>query len=266
MLNIAVYEDYVHNKAALLRRMQDWPQVADWRLVNVADILNDYLKDQNPDILIMPGGADMYFCEKLNGAGNSKIRDYVYGGGGYLGICAGAYYGCNFLSWKEKATDEISGRRELSFIDATATGPVHDFPDIPDEHHWPRSWVVRISRPGYKPQHIHYWGGPRFHKLKETRNLEIMARFADLPGEPPAIIAEKFGRGMVVLSSVHIEDEAEDLKARCYRVQENDFTLPDEIIGLLGADEAALKKLQTEIIEKFSYTHVEDASAAAELS
>lgn len=251
MLNVAVYEDYVHNKGALLRRMQDWPQIGEWRLINVTDILNGYLEQSGPDLLIMPGGADMYFCEKLNGPGNRKIRDYVYAGGGYLGICAGAYYGCNFLSWKEKTSDEISGLRELAFIDATATGPVHDFPNIPDEHHWPRSWVVRIGRPGHKPQHIHYWGGPYFHELKEHENLDVIARFTDLPGTPPAIIAEPYGRGQVVLSSVHFEDETDDLRARCYNLNEDDFRLPESRIARVEKDEQALRQLQMDILNMF---------------
>lgn len=251
MLNALIYDDYVHNKGALIRRMQQWPQTVDWRMVTSGDIRNGVLKRTCPDLLIMPGGLDLYYCEKLNGECNEKIREYVHEGGGYLGICAGAYYGCNALNWKERTPEEISGRRELSFIDATATGPIDDFPDLPEEHYWPRSWVVSITRPGHDPHYIHYWGGPHFKGLKEHDNLTVIARFTDLPGTPPAIVSVPYGRGQVVLSSVHFEDEAEDLRARRYSLNRYDFTIPDCAIARMEQDEPALRKLQMDILNMF---------------
>ncbi|KAK9825704.1 hypothetical protein WJX81_008129 [Elliptochloris bilobata] len=51
-------------------------------------------------LLVMPGGADLPFCRRLNGAGNALIRGYVERGGSYLGLCAGAYYACRRVEFE----------------------------------------------------------------------------------------------------------------------------------------------------------------------
>ena len=58
----------------------------------------------NEDVtaFVMPGGAATPFLQKLKVQGNEKIRDYVYQGGHYLGICAGAYYACSKVEFERK--------------------------------------------------------------------------------------------------------------------------------------------------------------------
>ena len=43
----------------------------------------------------MPGGRDQPYCRELGGAGAGAVRDWVERGGGYLGLCAGAYWACS---------------------------------------------------------------------------------------------------------------------------------------------------------------------------
>ena len=51
------------------------------------------------------------------------IKDYVTGGGSYLGICAGAYYGASYIEFNKGGELEVIGARELEFFDGKAIGP-----------------------------------------------------------------------------------------------------------------------------------------------
>src|SRR5690606_27831825 len=45
------------------------------------------------DVLAMPGGRDGYFYVSSSSISGTAIKNFVSNGGGYLGICAGAYSG-----------------------------------------------------------------------------------------------------------------------------------------------------------------------------
>lgn len=80
---------------------------------------------QHCRLLVMPGGRDLPYCGELDGQGNQYIRDYVLGGGSYLGICAGGYYGSAYVEFdKGDPGMEVVGPRELAFFLVTAQGPV----------------------------------------------------------------------------------------------------------------------------------------------
>jgi glutamine amidotransferase-like uncharacterized protein len=202
---IAVYEDYIHNKGVLLRRLaRDYGPDA-VRLVDARDIHDGLLKQTPPKLLIVPGGADLYFCEKLNGDGNAAIRTYVETGGAYLGICAGAYYGCSYVDWASDVADiAIQGPRELAFINATARGPVRAFlQDGRMDASWRAAIRLETSFDDVPTATVLYEGGPVFDC--NDPEARILARYADLDGHPPAILGQNFGHGTVVLCAPHIE-------------------------------------------------------------
>ena len=90
-----------------------------YRQIKSEDIIEDVLQGKN--IFVMPGGADLPYCKKLNGIGNEKIRKFIEDGGFYIGICAGAYYACKRINFKGKDYD-VSGDRELGLFEGTAEG------------------------------------------------------------------------------------------------------------------------------------------------
>jgi len=51
------------------------------------------------DVLIMPGGSGSGQAERLGETGRDAIRGFVDQGGGYVGICAGAYLASEHYSW-----------------------------------------------------------------------------------------------------------------------------------------------------------------------
>ena len=76
--------------------------------------------------LVMPGGADLPYCADLNGRGNELIRGFVEeGGGSYVGLCAGAYYGCSRVEFElDSEKLAVEGDRELAFFPGAALGAV----------------------------------------------------------------------------------------------------------------------------------------------
>lgn len=201
-MRIAVYQDYVQNNGSLLFALQE--RDIDYRLVNADDIIAGVLGSF--DALIMPGGADLYYCEKLNGAGNAAIRAFIEQGGGYLGICAGSYYGCTQLNWNN---GDIAGTRELGLITTMAKGPVLSFMEDSDIN---KSWYGAVELD---------WNGQRFKTLYaagpvfENPDADIIARYTAL--DAPAVIGRTIGKGRVILSSPHIEVSAMHFTAGRYQ-------------------------------------------------
>lgn len=76
-------------------------------------------------LLIMPGGRDLPYMKKLQGRGNRNISDFIRNGGSYLGICAGAYYGCSSVQFaRGDPLLEVVGSRELALFPGISQGPV----------------------------------------------------------------------------------------------------------------------------------------------
>src|SRR6185295_82858 len=118
-MQVLVYQDYVHNNGALFRALGKHFGQQNIGFADAGDV-HDGILDDKVRLFVMPGGADLFYAEKLNGAGNKAIRRWTEKGGAYLGICAGAYYGCHSLGWAEGTQQEISGPRELGFFPGRA--------------------------------------------------------------------------------------------------------------------------------------------------
>ena len=51
------------------------------------------------DVVVFTGGSGSAQAEAIGEAGRNNVREYVRGGGGYVGICAGAYLACSNFKW-----------------------------------------------------------------------------------------------------------------------------------------------------------------------
>ena len=51
------------------------------------------------DVIAFPGGSGSGQSKTLGEAGLKNVREFVREGGGYVGICAGAYLACSNFSW-----------------------------------------------------------------------------------------------------------------------------------------------------------------------
>ena len=51
------------------------------------------------DLVVFSGGSGSAQAESIGEAGRNNVREYVRNGGGYVGICAGAYLACSNFKW-----------------------------------------------------------------------------------------------------------------------------------------------------------------------
>lgn len=165
------------------------------------NILND------AKILIFPGGAGIPYCEKLNGTGNQKIREFVKNGGCYLGICAGAYYACKDLSFHGEEYD-VFETWELQFFNGTAVGSLSELTNgrYYDETVFAKAFVnVKLENGEVKKYYYH--GGPTF--VADSQNDDSYKIVGKFENGKSAMIQGNFGDGKYFLSSVHFELQKE---------------------------------------------------------
>lgn len=157
---------------------------------------------KDASLFIMPGGADLPYLKALKGQGNQQIKAYVEDGGSYLGICAGGYYGSQNIVFAEGTPIEIKGQRELAFFHGTARGPALAPYDI-NSNKGARAAHLTLSN--HKEATVYYNGGSFYEANPMPPNTTVIARYADLPQQPAAIIKIKVGKGIAILSGVHFE-------------------------------------------------------------
>lgn len=85
--------------AAVLEALRDESSAAVVTL-NAEELLQSASWEQDCCCLVFPGGRDVPYLEALAGAGCARIRRYVEGGGSYLGLCAGAYFGSAYCEFE----------------------------------------------------------------------------------------------------------------------------------------------------------------------
>ena len=243
---ILIYDDGVQNNSHLMRALNKIFPTKTVRFCGAWDIQNDILNGIK--LLIMPGGADLYFCEKLNGACNTKIRDFVAAGGSYLGLCAGAYYACASLNWNH---GEIDGARELALYEGHATGPIHDFIEDTDNIYdtsWINAALITTKTESFMAL---YNGGPIFTEPTD-KNATVIARYHDLNGAPPAIISGVYGKGRYTLSSPHIEKFGHLLWDGLYRHLNKSYEHNKKVMTTLSPYENKQNQFFKTIIEELS--------------
>lgn len=158
------------------------------------------------DVVLFPGGMASHQFDALGAEGREAVVRFVRSGGGYVGICAGAYMAASApYQWG------------LSLLDA----------GIIDHDHWARGIgpvEVELSPLGLElfgdfhgRQILHYGQGPIVAPAlrPELPDYEVLAWYRSGIGEngadpevmvdTPAIIRGSFGEGRVLASSGHAE-------------------------------------------------------------
>lgn len=169
--------------------------------------------EADTDLLIFPGGRDVPYQAALQGEGNRKIRAFVEQGGSFLGICAGAYYGCGSVEFDKGGELEVAGDRELAFFRGVGRGPAYGPGTyVYGSEAGARAALISDERGG-EVMRSYYNGGCYFDEVASHPDVEVLSRYLDLEGEPPAIIKIPVGRGVAILSGVHLETRATYLVA-----------------------------------------------------
>ncbi|MES2252388.1 MAG: BPL-N domain-containing protein [Pseudomonadota bacterium] len=175
---------------------------------------------------IMPGGADLPYCKKLNGEGNAQIKAYVEAGGTYIGFCAGAYYGAHYCEFHKGDTRgyEVLGERELSFFPGSAVGPVlapYDYKSKSGARIAQIKWK-QSDVPTDQIYNVYFNGGCYFKDADQYENIRVLATYNNEGFEGLAAVVEcQIGQGKALLCGVHPECSFDDL-------EENDQNLSAE--------------------------------------
>ncbi len=159
------------------------------------------------DVLVHPGGSGGKQGRGLEEEGREAVRQFVHQGGGYLGVCAGAYLATNDYSWS------------LNLIDAK----------VVDRKHWARgsgTVKVRFSPEGSAffnydddEMSLDYGQGPLLARrewddpeVPDYESLAIYSTEIAKKGAPKgimvgnsAVVRAAYGSGRVFVISPHPE-------------------------------------------------------------
>jgi biotin--protein ligase len=178
--------------------------------INETSILNDPWMYKT-SMLVIPGGADLPYCNVLNGEGNRKILSFIKKGGKFLGLCAGGYYGSSFVEWEKGTPREVSGRRELGLFQGTAKGCTFSGFEY-NSHVGARIVPLEVNTDVLAecPSTVYnyYNGGGTFLNASRVKNCTVLARYVDPEvgdDDNAAVVLCQVGKGTALLSGTHPE-------------------------------------------------------------
>jgi glutamine amidotransferase-like uncharacterized protein len=187
--------------------------------VQLVETSTGHFRADETDLLIVGGGWAPSQRATFGEAGLAEVRRFVAVGGGYLGICAGAYLASHQVRW-EGATYSYP----LGLFEGTAEGPIVGLPSwpgfgpvdlaivappspsIPAEGEASSALAVEASSNALPPRLTqrslvaHYFGGASFSPI--TSKQTVLLRY---PNGAAATVAFAFEQGRVVLTGPHLE-------------------------------------------------------------
>lgn len=158
------------------------------------------------DVIIFSGGSGSKQAETIGEKGKENLKSFIENGGGYLGICAGAYLATSGFDWalhivSAKTISQTEWKRGKGFVDLELTGDGTEiFGDV-DE-------IFKCR----------YSSGPLFQSIKsgDLPPFKTLAHFRSEISEngvtegvmvnTPAIISAEYKKGKVLLMSTHPEN------------------------------------------------------------
>lgn len=221
-LKISVYSDEGAGAGALrnlIHSLKAEEALRDYEIVRLGkNGMADPAWCSSTALLIFPGGRDIYYHRDLQGLPNQLIRDYVGAGGSYLGICAGAYYGCASISFEEGNSLEIKAERELAFFKGVARGPAYGTGLFQyGSEAGARVSYLKWCRPDRfegKEYCAYFNGGCEFIDAEEDGNATVLARYSDMDRGAAAVVECRIGKGKAILCGVHPEYASHGLDSR----------------------------------------------------
>jgi glutamine amidotransferase PdxT len=161
-----------------------------YREVGEQDIRGGGLEDCS--LLIIPGGHTARYVDALGEEGFEQIREFVAGGGGYIGICAGAYIATQSV--------EVPGRPPgLGIIEIEnerrAGRGIRTIAIAKTEHSVMQGYEGEVD--------IWYKNGPM---IKVGEGVETLAVYGE---GSAAIVCATYSQGRVVIFSPHPEGSLE---------------------------------------------------------
>lgn len=221
----------------------------DFKDIKANEIISGEWK-KNAFCLIMPGGADLYYCKKLKGKGNEQIKDYVSKGGKYIGLCAGGYYGGSYVEFDKGGTLEVLGERELKFFPGKVKGPVlanYVYESEKGARVATVSWKEARQSQEYS---VYFNGGGYFVNAQKIPTVKVLATYKNSRFEGlPAIVECTVGEGKAILTGVHPETSEEHLQEVCHKKSGGWENVQNNILPII--QENSHKNLFKKIVGRF---------------
>lgn len=154
-------------------------------------------------VVIFTGGSGGRQASTIGLSGRERVRQFVEAGGGYVGICAGAYLACDGFKWSVHVLDAKTpsslwerGHAEL-VVDATTQGQtVLGMPAQSKILYHNGPILTPASNPSIPDFEPLAFFRTEVSKSKKQQGLQI---------NTPAMVGGTFGKGKVVVSSPHPE-------------------------------------------------------------
>jgi putative intracellular protease/amidase len=203
-IRVAVFHDdgVSKNITTLLEVLRGFPDLAITELT-AAEIRDGKLADI--DVVVFPGGSGSKEAASLAEPGRQQVRAFVERGGGFLGICAGAYLASADYDWSlhildAKVLDRAHWARGTGDVELSLTDSGRDLLGATADRQTILYWQGPLLAPAGKPEI------PDYEELG-TFATEIAKNGAPkgvMPGTT-AIARGTFGSGRVFCFSPHPE-------------------------------------------------------------
>jgi glutamine amidotransferase-like uncharacterized protein len=214
-VRVALFEAGLDDGSATryLRKLLDAEPTVAWKSVSPADIQAGVLDEF--DVTIFPGGNAPKQAEAIGEDGKQAVRRFVRAGGGYVGICGGAFlatvkYDPGMALINAKPLTGLMEIPEKGAVSITARGAGLVKMELTDSG-------KRVFGDSSSLMQIRYTGGP----ILSPAGMDSLSEYVSLATfrtevweyEPqkgtmidtPAIIAGRFGNGRVIIFSPHPE-------------------------------------------------------------
>lgn len=159
--------------------------------------------EEETDALFVPGGRDVFYHKNLFPRGIKRIKDFVEHGGKYFGLCAGAYFACDSIEFEKGGELEVCAERFLKFYPGVAKGPALG----PNKYRIDSEHGAEATTMSWKEEscQTYFNGGCFFDHIDKFPHITVLSRYLNVENTPPAMVECHVGKGLAVLSGVHIE-------------------------------------------------------------
>ncbi|KAF9436348.1 biotin holocarboxylase synthetase [Entomortierella beljakovae] len=233
--------------------------------------------EESTSLLVFPGGRDLPYVRDLNGAVNTKIKDYVHSGGKFLGICAGAYYGSDRINFEIGSMLEVQGSRDLKFYPGECRGAV--YPGfVYESETGARAARIRVNESifsqdnlGFTDTKVYFNGGGYFVDAERQPATQVLAWYSN---EHPQIISEnttpkaaiiecQVSKGLAILSGVHPEYDATNMDS-----MHPEYGPQPNLVNYLAEKEHERRALLRSVLRRFGLngTHPQPSNPSTYLS
>lgn len=161
----------------------------------------------NFGILCVPGGNMYQYAQNLSSEGVENIKNFIHNGGGYIGICGGAYFAAKKVIWQAEQLPMTL----LEVFRGTAEGPIDEIVPYPD-YGMCKLNIVETTHPitesGPDSSWMLYYWGPILLPNRDA-NVTILGKYDKV--NQPMMLAFDYGLGRVFLIGTHpeIEEDSE---------------------------------------------------------